>query len=481
MASSQNTIPTEQVIAFLRRAQKICITLPEKFSGDDICGLLALKKMLESSGKDVTAVAPGPFPSNLEFVGGKASLAQGLGEDSDFIISVSTDQAKVDRVKYSVKENSVDILISPKSGFFSERDVTFSQSEGGFDLIVVLGAEKLESLGKTFEEHTQLFATVPIVNISVSPSNDFFGRVNLTDVSRSAVCEVLFDLFQSTEPFSGFIDEDIATLLLAGIIERTGSFQEPGTTASAFEAASGLQARGAAQSDIIEHLFKMKSLPTLKIWGRVLGNLEFDPVHKVIWSGIGKADFELAEAESTDIEDMTGELLRHMKGAELAVLFIEEKSGARVSLRSSAPNINFSELNRALGGAGEMVTHGLDFFLEKRTLAEIQFQLLQLVIDFQKRRLHIPEDVEIQKEELLQADPAQTSFLPQKTEGPTISPTPPANIPFDAPFQSHESTGAMPKSSDVPPGTSAAEVTLDPSDSRIPDWLKKSFPKNDNL
>jgi len=293
--------------------------------------------------------------------------------------------------------------------------------------------------------------------------------VNLVDPSKSSVCEIIYELIRSTEPLRNHLDKELATVLLAGIVSRTGSFQEPATTASAFEIAAKLQELGARQADIIDNLFKMKQLPTLKIWGRILGNLEMDSVHRIAWSGLAKADFELAEADSDQVENMTEELLRHTKGAELVALFIEQKKCSIVQIRSGNPNIDFMQLQRTLGGEGELVPHGIDLTIPKKTVAEIQFEILRLIMSFQKTRLHIPEEIELQKMELGETqNPIQTE-LPM-TDIPNVSPTPPAKIPFEAPFQPNEITGNMPER--IPPGTRAAEVTIDPNQKGVPDWLK---------
>jgi hypothetical protein len=468
-----NTTPREQAISFLTRSQRILIVAPDKWHEDEVAGMLALQNVLLESGKEAVAVRPADVPKQLSFLGGAEKLTQDLGEQSDFVISVSTDKAKVDKVKYNMKDDSVDILISPKDGFFSPSDVSFLQSAGKFDVIVTLGLESLEKAGKVFESNTQLFASTPIVNVSVSAGNDFFGTVNVVDPSRSSVCELLLELIEKTEGLD--FNPKIATMLLTGVIARTGSFQEPVTTANAFETAGKLQAMGAEQSEIIEHLFKMKSFATLKIWGRILSNYEMDPVHRLGWSSIVKADFELAEAKSDEVENMVEELLRHTKGTEMAVLFIEEKNKTLIQVRSAQPNINFAELQVSLGGGGELVPNGLDFTIAKKGVAEVQFEFLRLILQFQKDRLHIPQDVEIQKVELTETvHPAQTSFaMLEDKNGPAVSPTPPSQIPFEAPQQAHEN--ALGKS-DVRM-TQSAEVTLDPSDKKIPEWLKQSFPK----
>lgn len=466
--------PREQTNGFLARAQKILLVAPQKIDADSASALFAAAQTLTQAEKEVVAVSEGDIPSKLSFLKEDSLVRKSLGEDGDFVLSISTDRTKVNKVKYVIKDDSVDILVTPAQGSFQPADVSFLQSAGKFDLIVVFGAESLEDLGTVFENNTELFAATPVVNISVSPANEFFGNVNLVDPSRSAVCEILFELLEQNKSLVKFLDKQIATELLTGIIAQTDSFLDPVTTATSFEAASRLQALGADQSDIIEHIFKKKSLQTLKVWGRILGNLELDMVHRIAWSGLAKADFELADAKPEHIGDMVGELLRHTKGAELVALFVEHKKKSVIQVRSSNSNVNFADLQKFLGGSGELVRGGLDFEIEKKSVAEIQYQMLKLLVDFQKQRLQIPEEIEIQKmdiTDLPDIHPAQTELpLSQKNGEKEVLATPPAHIPFEAPMQTE-----VPHT-DIPMGTQAAEVTLDPNDAHVPDWLKKSFP-----
>ncbi len=465
--------PREQTVAFLRRAQKILLVVPQEMSGDSLCALLAWNEILGRMGKEKVSIVPQEIPKHFHFLGGAKSVRRGLDEEGDFVISLSTAKAKVERVKYTIKDDSVDILISPKSGFFSPSDVTFQQSAGKFDLILTLGADSLESLGELFEAHPQLFATTPVINISASPANQFFGKVNLVDPSKSSVCEILFELLEKNDFLLEHMDSRLATILLTGILAETETFLSSSTTAGALEAAARLQTMGAHQSEIIEHLFKMKSLATLKLWGRILGNLEMDPVHRITWSNVVKADFELAEAVPEDTDVIADQLLRYTKGVELAVLFLEGKKKTVIQIRSAIPAIQFSDLQNHLGGGGALVQGGMDFEIPKKGVAEVQFEVLRLLVQFQKKRLHIPEEIEIQKTDLSETvSPAQTS-LPIETQAPAVSPTPPSEIPFDAPHKPHENAAFE----SVPPGTRTVEVTVAPDNSSIPDWLRKNFSK----
>lgn len=472
--------PKDQAAAFIRRAHKILCVTQDKARGDGICSLLAAQMLLSRLGKEVFVVAPQGIAQTFKFLPGSGDTQTDLGDNGDFVISISTKDIEVERVKYTIEEESVDILITPKAGNFSPSDVSFRQSAGNFDLVLVFDSPNLESLGFLFENHAELFSTVPIINVSADPANEYFGKINMVEPQKSSTSEILFDLIRENDSFSSLMDGDLATILLAGIIEKTESFLGNTTTAHSLEAASLLQELGANQSDIIENIFKKKSLKTLKSWGRILGNLQVDPVHKIAWSNVSKADFEISESVPGDIENIAGNLLRFVQNVDLAALLVEYPEKTVIQMRSANLGLNFADLRAIFGG--ELVQNGLNIEVPKKNVAEIEGDFLRLLLKFQKERLGIPEEIGLQKMELMPKEavsPAQTNFAQVSEDfSKSVKPTPPSEIPFIAPFQPHEITGKVEKKESIPPGTRAAEVMIDPNNSEIPDWLKKKLPGN---
>lgn len=469
----------DQVIAFLRRSQKILCVTRKNPSRDGISAVLAAQVLLSRLGKEVICVLPEGVPESFKFLTGSEKVQKDLIENGDFVISISTGKADVERVKYTIEEDSVDILITPKKGNFMPSDVTFRQSAENFDLIVVLDGNGPESLGSVFENNTELFSQVPVLNLSVDPVNDFFGKVNLVDPSKSSVSELLFDLVMADNAFSEFVDRDLATIFLAGIVGATDSFLSSNTTSSALMAASKLQKMGGNQSEVIEHLFKRKSLNTLKIWGQVLGNLDLDPIHKIAWSKLGKSDFEATESSASEVDSILDMLIRFTVGSDLSVLFVEHLEGTEVQIRTSNPALNLAYLQQNLGG--EFVDNGVNVWIESKIIAEIESPFLEKLLYFQKERLGVQDSVALQTQQLIanaQTSPAQTVFpiMHSVAQEVLVNPTPPAQIPFIAPKQPRENPVAYVDS--VPPGTKAAEVILGSAETTIPDWLK-SFSHKD--
>ena len=80
--------------------------------------------------------------------------------------------------------------------------------------------------------------------------------------------KILFNLI--TDYSRDLVDEDIATCLLAGLIAKTKSFKTQNITPQSLAISSQLLAMGAKREEIVNKLYRSRSLNVLKLWGRVL-------------------------------------------------------------------------------------------------------------------------------------------------------------------------------------------------------------------
>ena len=469
--------PKDQAIALIRRADKILCLSQEESRADGIAAVMAFRAFGEKLGKEIVAVLPQGVSDNLKFLPGAEHIEEDLGEPGDFVISLSTLKSQVERVKYTLEDDSVDIIITPKNGSFKTEDVSFRHNSAHFDLVVVFDSPSLEALGSVFSDHTELFASAPILNISANPGTADFGKVNLIDAAKSSSCEILFDCVQSDKDFSSLLDAPIASSLLTGMVASTGSFLRPNTTASSLEAAAILQNLGAEQSDIIEHLFKQKSFNTLKLWGRVFSSLEVDPFHRLGWAYLTKNDFSQLETSPREISDIADEILRYTEDIDIATLVLEQDNTVLIQLRTKSQNLAWPDF--ILSQPHKATEHGLDLTLTDTNAVNATDNLVKALVQWQKERLNLEADKDIS---LLRAaaDKTPAPTLPIETVKPSssVKATPPAEVPFSAPLKNPAPTKMIPEEHTVPPGTQAAEVVVDIKEKGIPEWLKKSFPKN---
>jgi nanoRNase/pAp phosphatase (c-di-AMP/oligoRNAs hydrolase) len=223
----------------------------------------------------------------------------------------------------------------PKSGEFEASDVNVKNAAYPFDLVVTIGVANLTELGTLYATHAQMFFEIPIINLDYRAANQTFGQINLVNLTSSSVCEVVYDLISEYD--SNFIDEKIATLLLAGLIAQTNNFQSQKTTPQAFMKASKLVSLGGRQQEIITQLYRSKSLGLLRLWGRALARLRDVTADEFVYSAVTSQDIERAQARGEDIDEIIIEMIQQLIFAKVFLFLAESSQGSTVYVASSLP------------------------------------------------------------------------------------------------------------------------------------------------
>ncbi len=388
------TTPQQQIVNLIKNKEKILIITHRKIDGDALGSALSLYKVLSEMGKEVTAVSSDPVPEMFNFIPDVESIETNFHGSQDFIISLDCKDAEVDKLKYNLEDGKVNIIVSPLYGSFAEKDVSFAKGSNQFDLIIVLDSADLEQLGTVYEKNTDLFFSAPVINIDHHASNTFFGNINLVEITAASTSEILVEIIQKLEKTENksFIDDDIATMLLLGIITDTNSFQNPNTTPKSFDVAADLIDLGARQQEIIRQIYKTKKLSTLKLWGQTLSKIQIDPVHRLVWSSINKNDLSETGAKPDESEGIIDELMSNAPGAEVILLFKDNQNGMLGgSIRTTSASIDASQIAQIFGGGGHLqaagfkIKNGQDF---EEQLADV----LKKVKKFQAKRLNLPEN-----------------------------------------------------------------------------------------
>lgn len=338
----------------VQAAQKILVVPHANVDPDGIGSALACGMLFTQLGKDVTVVCPDTKPENLRFLPGFEKLQEGIETSQNFVITINLQEGtEVDKLRYTVEDNTVNIIVMPKMGRIAPGNISFGDTGPGFDLIVVVDTADLPLMGKFYTENVDLFSSVSLLNIDHHISNTNFGQIQMIDTTAASATEVLYDWFTHEPAFREKMTPDIATLLLTGLITDTRSFQNPNTTPRSLEVAAELLERGARQQEIVQHIFKTKPLSTLKIWGRALNRIQVDRSAGIVWSSVSKEDLAEMEADSKETSGILDELISTIPDADVHVLFteMEDGSGLKASARSSAA-IDVSSLAGTLFGGG---------------------------------------------------------------------------------------------------------------------------------
>lgn len=323
--------PQQQIFDQIRKANKVLIALPNNPSADSVASGLALKIFLQKLQKDAQIACSGVLPESLMFLPEAGTVISSLRSGKSFVINVNTSVKKLDELSYQASGEKVEIFLKSQGEDFSPEDMTFSSARFPLDIIVTLDVQSLEDLGPLFEQNADLFFETPKINIAHKASNEYFGAINLVDITATSVAEMLTELLEQFE--SQLLDENIATCLLAGIITKTHSFQHAHTTPQSFARASRLVNLGGRQQEIIKYVYKTKSLSLLKLWGRALARLKTGPDAPVAYSMLSRTDFQKSDASDREVLLVLKELVESLADYKiLAVLSEDGSEGVRFVL-----------------------------------------------------------------------------------------------------------------------------------------------------
>src|SRR4030042_5811305 len=181
----------------IKKYQNISICLPETQNvslteGDVFCSGSALFYILKKINKNVN-LSLKRIPNGFEFLTG-----------SRFVISVDTKKSDVAEVFYEKNSENLKIWLTATGTELSSKTISFSSQNfppetENFnpELLITLGAQGFEGLGKAFFEKPELFYQTPLINIDNNPSNQNFGEVNLIDIKSCSCSEIIIDLIRT--------------------------------------------------------------------------------------------------------------------------------------------------------------------------------------------------------------------------------------------------------------------------------------------
>lgn len=415
----------KQVIDLIKRSNKILVLPSAPPDGDSLGAAISLYMSLKKLGKEVTVICSDPVPEVLQFLPNIKAVGNKVVTTSDFIITIDLKNAKLNHIKNFVENDKVNIVITPKEGRISEGDITFNRGEVGYDLIITVDTAELTQLRGFYEQNIELFHQIPVINIDHHISNAHFGKVNNVDIMASSTTELLVPLLEqlANEENVELIDEDVATLLLTGIITDTGSFQNANTTPKAFDVAANLVSYGARQQEIIQHIYKTKQLSQLKLWGRVLSKIQVDEHYRIVWSVVSQQDFRDTGSQEDETGDVIDELMTNAPGAEVIILMKEKKDNTiSVSVRTTNPSVDASKIAEAFGGGGH--TQAAGFRINDRGLRDAEYDVINSVKKYQAQHLgqieklsEIEKIPELEKEVFVKAQPISVE-PPPRVEAP---------------------------------------------------------------
>ncbi|HEU5063410.1 MAG TPA: bifunctional oligoribonuclease/PAP phosphatase NrnA [Solirubrobacterales bacterium] len=308
----------ERVGAELRARERFLLTAHEGPDGDALGSLLGLHKVLTGLGKDSVmfmAAKEFPLPIEYRFLPLEEVFHEPPADMADRTV-VFLDCGNIDRMP-------VDWLTA-----------------GGND----------------------------VINIDHHHDNTRFGDINLVEVGASCTAEIVYDLALL---LGAEITPEIASALYVGLITDTGKFMYENTNAHTHRVAAALIDAGVNVDDTYRRLYENVPLEKLRLVSRALDGISSHCDGRLAISYITTADYEATGAG----EEMTEGLIDHLRsieGVKVAAVIRDlgnrGRAARKVSLRSSAGEVDVSAIARLNGGGGHKRAAGFSTDLEYEQL-----------------------------------------------------------------------------------------------------------------
>lgn len=195
--------------------------------------------------------------------------------------------------------------------------------------------------------HQSLFdGSIPAIVVDHHPGKHF-GTLRLTDDVASSSCEIVVDI---ADLLGWRLSPDIATCLLTGVYTDTGGLLHSNTTSKVYRTVAKLLRAGARRQTIVHAVFRTAKLSTLRLWGRVLENIQITEEGGAI-SAVRESDFR---ATGAHYSELTGAIdyVNAVPGMRFSMVLSERGGAVKGSLRTLRDDVDVSAMAGTFSGGG---------------------------------------------------------------------------------------------------------------------------------
>lgn len=367
--------PTQQAQEYISRAKHILVITNSHPSLDAVASAAALGLFFQTVKKSADIVVPFYNTSSIpSFIEGRELLKPEIGTMRTLHISIDVSKTPIEELLYDVRDGKLEINVIPKQHEWSLKDISTTHGTDRYDLVIAIDVPDMKSLGTYGSQFADFFHRATILNIDCNPSNEHWGQINIVNLNAVSVSEVLTDLFQQWN--TGAISAPIATNLLAGMMAKTRGFRTPNVTPRTLSTSSALVGMGARRNDIVDGLWRTRSINTLKLWGRALARLHHEGASGIVWTLLSQKDFLESGTGSEMLPDVIDELISYVPEAKIvALLYEDDQVPDRICaiVAATAPQ-RANELVKVFSASG---THErASFCIEKTKLVDAANQVV---------------------------------------------------------------------------------------------------------
>lgn len=219
------------------------------------------------------------------------------------------------------------------------------------DVFVALDTPTWERLGAA-QALARSASTVVVIDHHADDA--CFGSLNLVDADASATASIVWRMLPE---LGALPTPGIAAACFAALMTDTGRFSYGNTTPTALRDAADMIEAGADARRLYTKVYESRTAPALTLLGRVLSRITLANHDRVVYSWITDTDLAETGAKPEETENIV-DIVRQTGRVDAVVMFKQEPSGVKVSLRAKCPTLDVGAIARSFGGGGHFAAAG---------------------------------------------------------------------------------------------------------------------------
>ncbi len=234
--------------------------------------------------------------------------------------------------------------------------------KSSYETVFIFDCGNPSRLGK-YEDIVLKANNIIVIDHHIDPT---FGTLQIVDPNAASTTQVLFRQLVKEKYV---INKTMADCLLTGLITDTGRFQYPNTTTEVFTIASELLSNGADLSSISENIYGSIEFNALKLQSEIINRIEFEKDIQFTYSTIYQNDYKKYNISPEETDFMI-DVVRLVKGANIALLLKEQVDGSFKGSLRSRNNFNVQEIASIFNGGGHKAASGFSSELSEQEIIE---------------------------------------------------------------------------------------------------------------
>ena len=199
-----------------------------------------------------------------------------------------------------------------------------------------------------------------IIEFDHHEKQEAYSDLEIRDPEKASTTEIIYQFLIANRLE---ITKTLADCILIGLMTDTGHFLHANSSREALAVSSEMLLRGASLPKIIDKTTHNKSFAVLKVWGRVLEKMKFNPETGLASSALLENDIaELLTPEEKETHiDLFGDIvsfLSYLSGVRVALLLREENGHVKGSLRTNDDEADVAKIAENWGGGGHKKAAG---------------------------------------------------------------------------------------------------------------------------